>query len=217
MHFAPRRRLVIAILATAVVLLVLAGVGVFGLLRGTAANEPTLSATHSASPSLRASVPIGKPRPIPATADPEAFARSIARALIDWDTRNDSGRSAWTQVIVDVADDDQAAAVAADVRSYLPAEELWHQLGDYGTRQWLEPSSVTVPASWSTALEQASAGQIPPDAAAYTISGTRHREGEWNSEPVHTERPVAFTVFIACPDGGPCVLLRISQLDRPLE
>ncbi|WP_022890218.1 hypothetical protein [Agromyces italicus] len=219
MHFAPRRRLVIAVLVVTLALLVLAGFGVYGLLVGPApASRSAQGGTASASPlTPNESAPVGRPQAIAETSEPELFARAVARAVIGWDTRGASGTSEWAQVIVDVADPDQGAAVATDVRSALPAEELWRQLGDYGTRQWLEFDAVTVPSSWSTAVAQAAQGQIPPDAAAFTISGIRHREGTWNSETVRTDRPIAFTVFVTCPHEQPCMLLRISQLDHPLD
>jgi hypothetical protein len=94
---------------------------------------------------------------------------------------------------------------------------MWEQLGAYGTRQWLELESVTVPDAWSTALKQATPAQIPRGGAAFTVLGTRHRVGTWDTEVARTERKVAFTVFVLCRGSDPCTLLRLSQLDRPLE
>jgi hypothetical protein len=151
------------------------------------------------------------------TTHPESFARSVARALFDWDTRHEGGPSPWAQVVVDVADPDEWAAVASDIRGFLPVSEMWEQLADYGTRQWLEAKSVIVPDAWSTALKQASPGQIPQGAAAFTIVGSAHREGTWNTDVIRTKRDVTFTVFVRCPGGEPCTLLRLSQLDEPLK
>ena len=53
---------------------------------------------------------------------------------------------------------------------------------------------------------------------AYTVEGTRHRTGVWFDEPVTSEHPVAFTMFLSCPPATDrCVLLRLSQLDNPLR
>jgi len=217
MHFAHRRRLVIAIVSSGVALIVLVGIGVFGLLRGPdrAGQEARPTPAASASPTPTANT--DQPPPILATTDPELFVRSVARALFNWDTRYRAGLSDWAQVVVDVADTDEAPAVASDVRDYLPAAAMWQQLSTYGTRQWIEIESVTVPAEWATALEQAAPGQIPQGSTALTVVGTRHRAGTWNTDALRTERSVTFTVFVVCPAEETCRLLRLSQPDRPLE
>jgi hypothetical protein len=219
MHFIHRRRLVIAIVGTSVALIMVVIIGVSGLLRGPSqasqSERPAPAASVSPTPAPPARA--GQPQPVLVTSTPELFARSVARALFTWDTRDPGGLSSWAQVLVDVADVDEAAAVAADVRGYLPGAESWKQLGAYGTRQWLELQSVAVPAAWSTAQAQATAEQIPPGAAAFTVVGTRHRVGTWDAEVVRTDRTVTFTIFVACPDQKSCTLLRISQLDRHLE
>lgn len=67
-------------------------------------------------------------------------------------------------------------------------------------------------------MEQAQPGQLAEGTIAYTIEGTRHREGVWNDEQVTSEHPVMFTVFIVCaPTYDTCHLLRLSQLDNPLR
>ena len=124
----------------------------------------------------------------------------------DWDTRQDAGLADWVQVLVDAA---AAEESAADVRDYLPGAETWKRLGFYGTRQWLDVESVTVPAASATALEQAAEGQIPRGAAALTVVGTRHRAGTWDTDEMRTERQVSFTVFVACPGEQSCTLLRL--------
>ncbi|TFD68209.1 hypothetical protein [Cryobacterium gelidum] len=215
MHVFRRRRLVIAIVGAGLVLIVLAAVGLVGLLRGPAkTSQPEQPApTASALPV----VPTDQPQPVLETSSPELFARSVAHALFDWDTRQDAGLADWAQVLVDVADAEETAAVAADVRDYLPGAEMWQRLATYGTRQWLDVDSVTVPAAWATALEQAAAGQIPQGAAALTVVGTRHRAGTWDTEVMRTERQVSFTVFVVCPGQESCTVLRLSKLDHPLE
>ncbi|MET0860344.1 MAG: hypothetical protein ABW091_04870 [Microbacterium sp.] len=215
MHFA-RRRTVLAIAGAGVALAALIILGVFGLLR-----EPT-PATGPESPAQMASASVpsqraDKPRPVLVTAHAEPFARSVARALFNWDTRHEGGPSPWAQMLVDVADPEEAAALASDIRGYLPATEMWEQLATYGTRQRLEVHSVVVPEAWRTALKQAAPEQIPTGSVALTVAGTADREGTWRSEVVRTERLVVFTVFVRCPDVEPCTLLRLSQLDKPLK
>ncbi|TFD59597.1 hypothetical protein [Cryobacterium sp. Hh38] len=215
MHFLRRRRLVIAIVGAGLALIVVAVIGLVGLLRGPAKESQPARPAPTAS--ALAIVPTDQPQPVLETSSPELFARSVAHALFDWDTRQDAGLADWAQVLVDVADAEEAAAVAADVRDYLPGAEMWKRLASYGTRQWLDVESVTVPTSWATALDQAAAGQIPPGTAALTVVGTRHRAGTWDADVERTERPVSFTVFVVCPGQESCTLLRLSKLDHPLE
>lgn len=212
-----RRRLIIAIVGSAIVLFVLLMIGAYGLLRGPANARQSEVRANEASVSPTVLERVGEPQPVAMTSDSEPFARSVARALFTWDTRHEGGPTVWAQVLVDAAEADEAAAVASDVRGYLPVAEMWQQLSSYGTRQWFELQSIAVPDAWSTALEQAAPGQLPRGATALTVVGTRHRAGTSNTEVMRTERQVSFTIFIACPDLDPCALLRLSKLDRPLE
>lgn len=217
MHVIRRRRLIIAIVGSAIALLALITIGLYGLFRGPANTSRTEVPANETSVSPTLPVRVGRPQPVAVTSDPELLAHNVARALFTWDTRHEGGPTVWAQALVDAADVDEAAAVASDVRGYLPLAEMWQQLGAYGTHQWFELRSITVPDAWTTALEQAAPGQLPRGATALTIVGTRHRAGTWNTEVTHTERQVSFTVFIVCPDIEPCALLRLSKLDRPLE
>lgn len=219
------RRLLLAATAGGLALLVLIGVGVYGLLAGPAPAadpaQPTTAATP-AGPATSTSAPAG-PEPIPATSDPETFARHVASALFGWDTASGHGPADHAQVLADVGHASEADALAADVRAYLPTADAWAQLRQYQTRQWLTIDTATVPQAWQTAVAQAAPGQLPAGATAYTIDGTRHRDGTWGTEPVEASRQVAFTVFIVCapPLSGAtaagCELLRLSQLDAPLR
>ncbi|MEV1130527.1 hypothetical protein [Agromyces sp. NPDC049794] len=212
-----RRRIIIAVSVVAGVFLLLVTMGIFGLLRGPGAAGGTGHAGHEASATPSSAAPVVQPRPIVATSDPERFVRALARALFTWDTRHPGGVSEWAQTLVDAADADEASAVASDVRNYLPGPEYWGRLGDYGTRQWIEMESVVVPSTWWTAIAQAAPGQAPADAAAFTIVGVRQRAGTWGEQEMRTSRRISFTVFIACPADDPCVLLRLSRPDSPLE
>ena len=220
-----RRRLLIAVTAAGVVLLVAIGVGIYGLVRGPGTDTATplvpssTAATGSPSPGRSPAVPAT----IPVTGEPEAFARAVATALFTWDTLTDATPADYAQVLADVGDDAEADALASDVRAYLPTDDAWAQLKTYQTRQWLTIDTATVPQAWATAEAQDTSGQLPDGATAYTITGTRHRAGIWGTEPVEATRPVSFTVFIACAPQAPefstslCRLLRLSELDNPLR
>lgn len=162
---------------------------------------------------------------VPQQGGSEAFARAVAGALFAWDTTTGDGPMDYAQMLADVAADEEADALAGDVRAYLPSVEAWGQLRQYQTRQWLIVDTAVIPEAWDTAVAQAAPGQIPAGIVAYTIEGTRHRDGTWGTEPVEASRPVSFTVFIVCTPavtnrgvtGTTCELLRLSQLDNPLR
>jgi len=216
----PPRRLFIAAAAGAAVFLLLFGVGVYGLLRGPATPDtphaPPAPATP-ASPAEETRQPSLTPRPVAETSDGEAFARSVAERLLGWDTSLEYGSADYIQRLVDVADPAEAPSLAADVRGYFPEARAWGELRQYETRQWIEIESIVVPADWAAAKAQAGAGQLPPGAIAYTITGTRHRTGMWDGQETSDARPVAFTVFAACTSGDGCRLLRLSAVDQPLR
>lgn len=220
-----RRRLLFAAIAGGLALLLLVGLGMYGLLRGPGTYEPDPEGSASpaaATPAPSAGAP-SSPKPIPALSDPEEFARQVAQALFTWDTASGLEPSDYAQVLADAADTAEANALATDVRAYLPSSEAWAQLRTYQTRQWLTIDSVVVPDAWTIAEAQAAPGQVPRGATAYTIEGTRHRTGIWSTEPVEASRPVSFTVFIVCTPPAPefranlCRLLRLSALDNPLR
>ena len=79
------------------------------------------------------------------------------------------------------------------------------------------PKGAAGPAAVDPAWAQAGAGQLPPGAIAYTITGTRHRTGVWDGRETSDARPITFTIFAACPDDEDCRLLRLSALDTPLR
>lgn len=217
------RRLMIILIASAAVLAVLVGVGLYGLLLAPRSNpspgrsnagDPPTSSTSAPSPGA------STPPVIRESDDPEAFARALATALFTWDTATEFGPTDYAQVLVDVGDPsgNETAGLASDVRTYLPTADAWAQLRTMQTRQWLDISEVFVPDEWATALEQASDGQILPGTVAYTITGIRQREGINGTEPVTSSHDVAFTVFITCePTFDTCKALRLSELDNPLR
>src|SRR5690625_2436767 len=82
----PRRRLIIVI-AAGVVFLLLAGAGIYGLTPGphpTAPADDTTSPTTTVPPD-DGTAP-GRIPAVPASDDPEEFARRFAEALFAWDT-----------------------------------------------------------------------------------------------------------------------------------
>lgn len=219
-----RRR---ATLIAALVLLLLIGVGIYGLFQGPNTREPAPAPSVSATTGDPAPTTAAGAGPVPVLSlgGPEVFAGEVAEALFTWDTTSGYGPPDYAQVIADVTASIEADAAASDVRAYLPTPAAWAQLRPHQTRQWLTIDTVAIPAAWETAVSQAAAGQLPDGAVAYTITGTRHREGTWGT----TRRPVAFTVFLVCTperSAAPppqdalvvsCELLRLSQLDNPLR
>ncbi|KJL26504.1 hypothetical protein RL72_01028 [Microbacterium azadirachtae] len=199
-------------MATGAVLLVFVGVGIYGLLRGPDTPTP--------APSPESSTPVTPDTthasaPIEAETEPERFARTIAMRLFAWDTAAGRDVDEFKQPLIDVADPEEAPGLVADLRGYYPDREIWAKLRDAHTRQWLTIDTLTIPPTWSAVTEQAR-GLIPPGAAAFTITGTRHRAGIWEGQAVADAHPVSFTIFIACPTDGACRLLRLSAVDQPM-
>lgn len=224
-----RRTMLIAAIAGGLILILLVGVGVYGLIRGPQPTVPEDTApTNHPAVTNPVAEPVA-PEPVIALGGSEEFAVAVADALFTWDTTSGYGPADYAQMLADVTTDAEADAAASDVRAYLPTPEAWAQLRTHQTRQWLTIDTIEIPDAWETAVAQAAPGQIPDGAVAYTISGTRHRTGYWGTEPVATTHPVAFTVFLACtpersqapapadPIIETCALLRLSQLDNPLR
>lgn len=233
---ARTRRRLIALVCAGVAFLVLAAIGLYGLVTGP--NEPSQRPDAPASPTPTEPGPRTPRLPvIAASTDPEAFARDAAHALFTWDTTSGFLPLDYTAVLLEVSDPtgNEQAGLASDIASYLPSRDAWVQLGQYSTSQHLRITDAYVPEQWAQAVEQARPGQLPVGASAITIEGTRHRTGIWNDEPVTSEHPVTFTIFLACPpdddppptgesetgqpdaDTASCYLLRLSMLDQPLR
>lgn len=225
-----RRALLIATIAGGLIVILLVGVGVYGLIRGPQHAGP-LPATPASGPSQTGPrpTPVGEPEPVITLGGPEKFAVAVAEALFTWDTTSGYGPADYAQMLADVTADSEADAAASDVRAYLPTPEAWAQLRTHQTRQWLTIDRIEIPTAWEDAVVQAATGQIPDGAVAYTITGTRHRDGYWGTDPVTITHPVTFTVFLTCtpvrnqapapadPIIETCALLRLSQLDIPLR
>jgi hypothetical protein len=216
-----RRRLLIALIAGGLTLILLLGVGVYGVLRGpaTTAAPPAPSSTTGSVDRPGSLSAVWSPRPIPESTNADVFARAVADALFRWDTAVGFNVNEFAQPLVDAGDPsgNETAGLASDVRSYLPTTGAWTQLRTQRTRQWLTITETVVPAAWAIAETQAAPGQLVPGTTAVTVTGLRHRTGIWGTKPADTSHPVTFTVFLICePQFDPCRLLRLSTLDNPL-
>lgn len=233
---ARTRRRLISFVCAGVAFLVLVAIGIYGLVTGPDDADP--SPDRTPSPIRIDPDPLLPRLPVIApSTDAEEFARDAAHALFTWDTASGFLPLDYTAVLLDVGDPtgNEQAGLASDIASYLPSRDAWVNLRQYSTSQNLTIADVYVPEQWAGAVEQARPGQLPVGATAITIEGTRHREGIWNDEPVMSEHPVAFTIFLACPPDDPatgsrsetgtpeagavpsCYLLRLSMLDQPLR
>ena len=218
---ARTRTRLIVLLAAALAVLLLAGVGLYGLIHGPqqATSPPDGASSSSTGPEPGTSGP-GRIAPVARSGDAETFARNVATALFTWDTGAGFLPLDYTSVLLEVADPSGAeqAGLAADIAGYLPTRDAWIDLRQYATTQHLEITDAYTPTAWATAEEQARPGQLAAGTTAITIEGIRHRTGTWNDEPVHAEHEVAFTVFVLCaPADDTCHLLRLSELDNPLH
>ncbi|WP_053382641.1 hypothetical protein [Leucobacter celer] len=209
-------RFQIALITGGLVLIVLVGIGIYGLLHGPATDtNPSTDSSASETPSPEPERDLA-PSQLTAASDGERFARTIAVRLFAWDTRLGHGTSEYMQPLIDIADPAEAPGLAADLRSYYPDDAAWRALQGYSTRQWLDLDTATVPDTWARVTDEARPGTLPPGAVAYTITGTRHRAGSWEGQDVSDARPVSFTIFAACTTGDSCRLLRLSTIDTPM-
>jgi hypothetical protein len=213
----------IAVILGGVLAVATFAVGIYGLVRGpdSAAPTPAPQSGGAAEAILEAAVPVVtlEDRALPRTTDPVTYARAVATALFDWDTSLGFLPTDYTAAVLADADPsgEETPGLIADVATYLPTVDQWLDLGAMEVRQTLEIDDAYVPESWTAAVQQAH-GHLRPGTTAVTITGTRHRGGVWNGESAESSHPVAFTVFVACkPSFDRCRVLRLSQLDSPLE
>lgn len=218
----PSRKRLIVLLAAGLTVLILAGVGVYGLIQGPRTGPPTNDDDRPAATAPSEDGPAHPDRiaPVIRSSDPETFARNVATAVFAWDTGAGFMPLDYTAVLMEVADPTgtEQAGLASDIAAYLPTRDAWLELRPYATTQHLEITDAFVPDAWASAQEQARPGQLTPGTTAITIEGIRHRAGVWNDEPVQAAHEVAFTVFVICePAYDTCHLLRLSELDNPLR
>jgi hypothetical protein len=220
-----RRRLIITLTATGLVIAVLAGIGIYGLIAGPrGSDDPGDRTPISSTTPLDPTDPNGQPGEtelpaMPRTNNPEAYVRAVAAALFDWDTFTLLTPSDHRAVLIEDADPSgsETPGLIADLDGYFPSASTWRDLAEYRTRQSITIDRIYIPEQWEEAVA-ASGGQITEGTMAYTVEGTRHRDGVWYDDPVTSEHPVAFTVFVSCePVFDRCHLLRLSELDNPLR
>jgi hypothetical protein len=198
--------------------------GIYGLAHGpdeTTQRQPTpaVDADGETVADPPASVATLADRSLPHTDDPVAYARAVATSLFGWDTSAGFLPTDYAAAVLADADPsgEETPGLVDDVSSYLPTRGQWLNLGAMAVAQSIDIESAVVPTSWAAAVQQAH-GQLRPGTAAITITGTRHRTGVWNGDPVRSSYPVSFTVFVACaPSFERCHVLRLSQLDNPLR
>lgn len=105
------------LISTAVVVLLLVGVGVYGLLSGPhTTSDPPPARPSPTAPSTGERGP-RELAPIPETNDPEEIARSVAEALFGWDTTTGLKPLDYTSVLLAVADPSgvEQAGLASDI------------------------------------------------------------------------------------------------------
>ena len=112
----------IAVIAAGLVLLLLIGVGVYGLITGPRQPTdrapdpaPTITAPGESEPGKP-----GPPRVIPSH-DPDEFARNVAEALFAWDTGSGLMPLDYSAAILEVGDPSghEQAGLASDIAGYL--------------------------------------------------------------------------------------------------
>lgn len=221
---APPRKRLIVLLAAGLAVLLLAGVGVYGLIQGPRTGPPgdndDADGPSATSPPGPGPAHPARIAPVAGSSDPETFARNVATAVFAWDTASGFMPLDYTSVVMEVADPTgtEQAGLASDLAAYLPSRQAWVDLRQYATTQHLEIEAAFVPDAWATAQERARPGQLVEGTTAITIEGIRHRAGVWNEEAVTSAHEVAFTVFVICePAYDTCHLLRLSELDNPLR
>ena len=121
----------IAVIAAALALLLLVGVGVYGLIAGPRQpNDPASDPTPTVvAPRESESGRPGPPRVEPSN-DPDEFARNVATALFVWDTGSGLMPLDYTASILEVGDPsgEEQAGLASDIAGYLPTREAWIEL-----------------------------------------------------------------------------------------
>src|SRR5690625_3823074 len=165
---ARSRHRMTAVLAALLAVLVLTGIGVYGLITGPPTDNQSGGSDEGTQPGPGVTLPSdpapAKPPRLPGvrhSADPETFADNIATALFSWDTASGFMPLDYTSVILAVGDPSGAeqAGLASDISTYLPNRDAWIELRHYATAQHLTIDEVLVPDAWDAALEHAQPGQ----------------------------------------------------------
>jgi hypothetical protein len=216
------RHLIVFTCAVGVPLLLLIGIGTYGLLLGPTHNpgaapdssaEPTPLTTKGFTPS---------PSPtsvVPKTADPVLYARAVAELLFTWDTSSGRIPVQYEDPIVSDADPSgyETSGLVADLDKYFPSRDAWEELRQYQTLQSLSIENAYVPSTWPSISAEPET-QIAKGTTAVTIEGTRHRQGIGFGQVTTSDHTVTFTIFLVCrPTADRCHTLRLSAPDSPLR
>ena len=212
------RRTIILIAAVSGVFVVLAGIGVYGLIVGPRAPHTPPMAEPSSRPTTAPPPAMSPLHPIVSSGDAEVFAGSVAHAIFDWDTADNVMPAELIDHALTVADPTgfETPGFREDLTTYLPTKEQWSVLRQFDTAQSLTIDSIGIPDSWP-AIAADPANEIADGTVAITITGSRVRTGGWNGEESTKTYPVEFTMFVSCPDDGTCSVLRLSQLGAALH
>ena len=174
----PSRGRLYAALAAGIAFLILAGVGIYGLVTGpktppSPAPPATSSPSTSPGPGTQSPRVTGPPRVVGST-DPDQFARNVATALFAWDTASGLMPLDYSAAILAVGDPSgtEQAGLASDVANYLPSREQWVELRKHSTSQSLTITDSYVPEAWADAIIQAPPGQVPTGAESPTKATT---------------------------------------------
>jgi hypothetical protein len=208
------RRIVVA--AVVVAGIIAFPVGRPGSERATTSEPASTGASESSRPSASAPA-TPPPSSVADTASKaEAFTRDIADIVLTWDTVSGPDLTTVRGELLALADPtgEETPGLLADLDVYLPTTASWRYLESLGARQRVDLGQVAVPTGWTSSV----AGE--PDLAetyAVNVEGTREREATAAGLTDRTSRPVRFTVFVRCPDDGPCALLRLGRLGETWE
>ncbi len=206
----PRARIILV--AVGVLLIAATAVGVYGLVL---APRPADQPANQPAPTTPTASPSDNPAQV---TEAERFARRVAAILYDWDTANQNPADV-TEDLMTLADPtgQEVNGLVADIANHLPDTQTWATLRGYQTRQRLDIATVAVPDTWDQTVTDAQ-DQLLPGTVAYTVTGTRVRDGVWNGQPTTYSGPVSFTVFVTCAPSFPeCHLMRLSLPDQPLR
>ena len=214
----PRRRLIVALIITGLLLLGLVGVGTYGLLRPSkpSAMPPGTRAVTATPP-----VPTGAAalKPIVHTSSSIKYADSIVQALFTWNTTSGLQPEDFESIISEDADPSgiETSALVDDLAAYFPTDTQWQQLRDYRTAETVTLQRAYIPVAWGQAMAS-DPSAVRPGTTAVTIEAVRHRTGTWYGATAATSDPVSLTVFVTCqPTFARCHILRLSGLNTPLK
>ena len=141
-----RRRLIIVGIAIALLMISIVTYAVLVHRWHSSSAAPTRTKASSVEVTPAETKPVITNLPaLPATSDPETFARLVAETLFAWDTATLITRTDQVEELVAVAVADPTGestpGLVSDLGGYLPTQDAWVELAHYQTRQWLSIDS----------------------------------------------------------------------------